>query len=73
MGSIVPPEGYSHNCGQIYILDEAMQLEARRGLRWGSELHEELMQSLAEMLRSHDQRRSAFPASWSRTVTLWTL
>ena len=50
MGSIVPPVGQRPACAQVYILDGAAQVEARRGLPWGSRLDADILSGLTDML-----------------------
>ena len=50
MGSIVPPAGQRPACAQVYILDGTAQVEARRGLPWGSRLDVDILSGLTDML-----------------------
>ena len=50
MGSIVPPVGQRPACAQVYILDGAAQVEARRGLPWGGRLDVDILSGLTDML-----------------------
>lgn len=51
MGSLVPPTGMPESCSQIFILDEAMQVQARMGQRWASGLDASVVLRLGSMLQ----------------------
>jgi hypothetical protein len=51
MGSLVPPTGMTASCNQIFILDEAMQVQARMGQRWAAGLNAAIVLRLGCMLQ----------------------
>jgi hypothetical protein len=63
MGSIIPPDGMSAACAQVYILDSAEQVETRQALPWGASLDSNLLTSLGDMLQTHNVLVQHFKAA----------